>query len=61
MQITPEKTDIYEMRKPGEAGVRSTLPFCGYTTSQLKSLAKSGYKPYCNGKRIDLPKQPKEV
>lgn len=55
-----ETADIYELRKPGEAGVRSSIPFCGYEPSQLRSLMKAGYKPYRNGKRIDPPKPTKE-
>lgn len=59
--MVKQDCNVYEMRKSGEAGVRSSIPYCGYTPSQLKSLAKAGYKPYLNGKRIEIPPEKKET
>ena len=46
-----EKTgNVYEIRKHGKAVVQSSIPDCGYTAEQLKSLSRAGYRPYVNGK-----------
>ena len=59
--MAKQDCNVYEMRKSGEAGVCSSIPYCGYTPSQLKRLAKAGYKPYLNGKRIEIPPEKKET
>lgn len=42
--------DQWEIRHPHKVGVVSTAPRCGYSDSDLASLAKHGYRLFCNGR-----------
>jgi hypothetical protein len=42
----------YTLRKDGVDCVRSSLPGCGYTAQELKSLAAAGYELFLDGKKV---------
>ena len=46
------KEDIWEMRKPGHAGVKSPSYHCGYSDHTLKSMKKCGWNLYKNGEKV---------
>ena len=47
-----EQLTIWQMKKRGSVGVKSTAPKCGYTEKQLESLKKAGWHLYDGEKKI---------
>lgn len=43
---------VYTLRKDGVICVESSLPGCGYSTQELKSLAAAGYELFQDGKKV---------
>lgn len=41
----------YTIRKGGKIIVQSSLPDCGYSKDELKSLRSAGFELYVDGKR----------
>lgn len=43
---------VYTIRKDGLTIVQSSIPACGYTPEELKSLRAAGYALYADGKLV---------
>lgn len=41
--MSKENAAVYEIRKGGRVWVRSSVPDCGYTPQQLRSLRAMGF------------------
>lgn len=47
-----ERQSVWQMKKRGCAGVKSTVPNCGYDQKTLESLKKAGWHLYDGEKKI---------
>lgn len=47
-----ERQSVWQMKKRGCAGVKSTAPSCGYDQRTLESLKKAGWHLYDGEKKI---------
>lgn len=43
---------VYTIRKDGKVLVKSSIPACGYSPEELKSLRAAGFQLYADGKLI---------
>jgi len=49
----------YTIRKDGKIIVSSSIPACGYSTDELKSLRAAGYDLYEGSKKVKITKATK--
>lgn len=47
--MSKETAAVYEIRKDGRVWVRSSIPDCGYTAKELRSLRAMGFSLHKRG------------
>ena len=51
--MSKETAAVYEIRKDGRVWVRSSIPNCGYTSQELRSLRDMGFSLHKKGGGTD--------